>query len=178
VPFYLSEKYRGKRYTCSPLTDMCKKFHERWITLRYRLTGLRPPALESHVVRGVQDRLITFKAPWNKLRHNPLCRGGMKCHKRHGCRFKLPDCALLIWLFMWDIGGKKLADVYEPYLFYGGKAPTETTGEAMLMLIATCFRWNGMQAAYDDGRPKWVLPEFREREWALKAERRAWDFNG
>lgn len=168
VPHYISEKYRGKRYTCSPLTDMCKKFHERWITLRYRLTGFRPKPLESPIVRGMQQRLVAFIAPWNKLRHSKHCKGGQKCHKRWGCRFKLPDCALLLWLFMHDIGGRELAEVYQPFLFYDGTPPTEKASEHMLRLIATCFRWNGWQAAYDDGSSKWLLEEYKDREWATK----------
>lgn len=166
VPPELQEKYRGRRYTCSALTDMCRKFHERWITLRFRLTGIRPPRLDPHVIKGLQQRLIGFISPWNKLRHTGECKGGLRCHKRYKCRFKLPDCALLIWLFLTDYDPTaKLAELYAPFLFYNGKSPMETTSERMLQLIACCFRWNRQVASYDTGDDRWILPEHRGREW-------------
>lgn len=166
VPHRLQEKYRGKRYTCAPLTDMRKKFHERWITLRYRLTGDRPPPLSYSLIKGMRDRLVAFLVPWGYLRHGPDCDGGMKCHKRASCRFKLPDNAFLMWLFLADQGGEKVAEPYVPYLFYQGQQPLETCSDHMLRLIATAFRWNGTRAIYDDGDPKWILPQYKDRSWA------------
>jgi hypothetical protein len=166
VPFRLQEKYRGKRYTCAPLTDMKKKFHERWITLRYRLTGERPPVLPYSLIKGMRDRLVAFLVPWRRLRHAPDCDGGVRCHKRFPCRFKLPDNAFLMWLFMCDIVGEDGAEPYVPYLFYQGQKPLSSCNDYMLKLIATAFRWNGTRAIYDDGDPKWILPHYRDRPWA------------
>lgn len=166
VPGRLAEKYQGKRYKCEPLTDMRKKFHERWITLRYQLTGgERPPPLTSAVVVGMQQRLVAFLIPWQKLRHTESCKGGQRCHKRHGCRFKLPDCSMLMYLFMYDIGGEELADTYKAYLFYDGRRPVDTCNDHLLRLIATCFRWNGWVCFYDDGGDEWCLEAHRGRHW-------------
>jgi hypothetical protein len=145
---------------------MRKKFHERWITIRYRLTDQRPPPLTAAQIRGMQQRLAVFLVPWHKLRHTVECKGGIKCHKRHNCRFKLPDNAFLMWLFLCDIGGTEMADPYVPYLFYNKQKPLSAINEHMKQLVATVFRWNGTRAIYDDGDKRWVLPHLRDREWA------------
>lgn len=146
VPPHLQEKYRGRRYTCSPLTDMACKFAERWITLRYRLTGVRPPALPSHAILGMQARLIGFMGAWRVLRHTAECDGAGRCHWRCGCRYKLPSLNLLMSLFLYDIGGEKLSNHYDPYLFYNTNAPS---APALLQLVAQCFKYNGWTARFD-----------------------------
>jgi len=165
VPAALAEKYRGKRYKYSALTDMKKKFHERWITIRYRLTGHRPPPLDVPTIRLIQERLLAFLAAWRCLRHSAECRGGAGCHKKWGCRFKLPDNSFLIWVFMYDIGGKELAQVYEKYLFYDSKEPLSHCSMKMRQLIATAYRWNGKNAHFDEKNNLYCLEAYKERAW-------------
>lgn len=162
VPPDLSEKYRGKRYTKSPLTDMKKKFAERWITIRYGITGERPPPLPGDVIRSLQMRMACLLPAWKALRHAEDCDGMLKCHQRCGCRYKLPNAGLLISLFLYDIGGLELAQPYDKYLFYDAD---QIKPKNMTVLVACCFRFNGMVARYDDGTDTWVAPHLRGRPW-------------
>lgn len=118
VPPDLQEKYRGRRYKKLPLTNMEKKFSERWITIRYRLTGRRPVPLEPRDIRALQLLFLGLLAPFNYIRHEDGCKKNGKCHKTHGCAYKLPPYNFIIKELMFVWKGRAYRDRYARYLLH------------------------------------------------------------
>lgn len=118
VPDPLQEKYRGKRYKKLPMTDMEQKFSERWLTIRYRLTGSRPPSITCSARRGIQLLFLGILAPFNYIRHRDECDKRHKCHKKFGCAYKLPPYNFIMKELFFVFGGKELLDIYAPFLLH------------------------------------------------------------
>lgn len=96
VPAALQEKYRTTRYKrrlCSHLDDV-KGYGERWIWIRFKLTGLRPPAMGWWLVDKIHKFFRALMEPWKELRHARDCRSPDRktCHmsKSSQCRHNLP----------------------------------------------------------------------------------------
>lgn len=118
VPYEIQEKYRGKRYKCLPLTNLDQKFSERWLTIRFRLTGERPPRLDPTVRRGIQLLFLGILPPFSYLRHKDGCKKERKCHKTFGCAYKLPPYNFIIKELLYVHGGRELYDTYAKYLLH------------------------------------------------------------
>lgn len=131
VPADIGEKYRGKRYKMLPLTNLCDKFSERWLTIRYRLTGHRPPPLARDLKQRLQMYFCGILAPFGKIRHKPECDAGLGCHKRFGCEYKLPPYAFIMKELLFLVGGPGLLLTYEDYLIH------KTTDRCMAKLRRT-----------------------------------------
>lgn len=138
VPEDISEFYRGKRYKCLPLTDLDQKFSERWLTIRYRLTGQRPPLIDPPTRRGIQLLFLGILPPFSSLRHKENCDRGSKCHKKFGCAYKLMPYNFIIKELLFVLGGRQLLDKYSRYLLH-------TTSASSLQKIRS--QWDGICAA-------------------------------
>jgi hypothetical protein len=154
VPHDIAEKYRGKRYKKLPLTDLDQKFSERWLTIRYRLTGDRPPEIDERVRRGIQLLFLGILPPFSHLRHKPECRREHKCHKRHGCAYKLPPYNFIIKELLYVHGGRELLNKYAPYLLHTTSAASLHKIRSQWNLVCEANRW---VASYhpnaDESRP-------------------------
>lgn len=94
--------YVGKRCKESTILECCKEkeeerckcvpaakeWLERWIRIRYELTGLKPPEMGEDLRREFQKMFYTVMRSWDRVRHHPQCSGknGESCH--HNSTFK------------------------------------------------------------------------------------------
>lgn len=141
VPYDISEKYRGKRYKKLPLTDLDQKFSERWLTIRFRLTGERPPEIDGRVRRGIQLLFLGILPPFSHLRHKEECRRESKCHKKHGCAYKLPPYNFIIKELLYVHGGRELLNRYARYLLHTTSAASLQKIRAQWNLVCEANRW-------------------------------------
>jgi hypothetical protein len=154
VPYEVREKYRGKRYKMLPLTDLDQKFSERWLTIRYRLTGKGPPDVPPCVRRGIQVLFLGILPPFSYIRHRPGCDGRGKCHKQFGCSYKLPPYNFIIKELLYVFGGRDLMEAYSPYLLH--TTSTSSLNKIRMLWDRICEA-NGWVASYhpnaDERRP-------------------------
>jgi hypothetical protein len=155
VPLDIQEKYRGKRYKCLPLTDLDQKFSERWLTIRYRLTTSdRPPLIEAKVRRGIQLLFLGILPPFSHLRHKPECRRESKCHKKHGCAYKLPPYNFIIKELLYVHGGRELMNKFGKYLLHTTSAASLAKIRGQWDLICEANQWvASYHPGADDRRP-------------------------
>jgi len=127
------------------LTNMKEKFHERWITIRYRLTGKRPPHLDRKVIRRIQTLFSCLLPPWNYIRHAPECNREIKCHHVHKCCYKLPTYYFIIKELLFVVQTQEkipdLMKTYEPYLLYSMKAKALTKLKVIWTQLADFNGW-------------------------------------
>jgi hypothetical protein len=83
VPKELQEKYRSKKYLKKPHAD-CMRYAEKWIEIRYKLGGKKPPSFSDEDIQIFQKAFKRLLVPFNIYRHKPGCDGryGVKCHKK------------------------------------------------------------------------------------------------
>jgi hypothetical protein len=141
VPDDLQEKYRSKRYKFNPLTDMEAKFAERWITLRWQLTGKCPPYLDGRVIQTMQVYFQGILIPFRYSRHKPNCDGRYKCHKEFGCNYKFPPYNFIIKELLFIICGREVLDTYAPYLLHTHSQQSLQKIHALWDKIAHYNRW-------------------------------------
>lgn len=155
VPYEISEKYRGKRYKKLPLTDLDQKFSERWLTIRYRLTGNRPPEIDVRVRRALQLLFLGILPPFRRIRHKDGCDRRNKCHKHFGCSYKLPPYNFIIKELLFVHGGRELMDAYSRYLLHTTSSESLRKIRGMWDGICHANRW--IASYHDDAearRPK------------------------
>jgi len=86
VPKHLQEKYRSTKFKMRPLTDM-NRFVEKWLTLRYKMSGVKPVLPPASVVDEMRTRFVQLQVPFEMIRHKPKCDGRTpKCHHVYKCR--------------------------------------------------------------------------------------------
>lgn len=107
VPKPLQEKYRTRRYKrrlCDHL-DRVKNYSERWIWIRWKLTGVRPKKMGSLLLEYMERYFVCMMTPWKTLRHAHDCRGRRDnddtatCHQgshTNRCRHNLPPYLFVI----------------------------------------------------------------------------------
>jgi hypothetical protein len=75
VPPDLQEEYRSKKYSKLPFTNMAKKYWEKWLTIKWRLSGIKPHDADFSVVLKLKQFFMGFLHGWLKIndfdkRHN------------------------------------------------------------------------------------------------------------
>jgi hypothetical protein len=81
-----------------------KKYLERWVTIIYRLTGIRPPPMTSEFIVEMEKRLFMLCYHFQFVRHAEECDGnGWKCHHKYACRHNLPNYNFMMRQFILDI---------------------------------------------------------------------------
>jgi hypothetical protein len=79
-----------------------KVFLERWIRIRYELTGNRPPSMCDAFKQRFKELFCLVVSKWVRIRHGPLCPARTsdmaKCvnPRQNGCRHNLPNYN---WIF-------------------------------------------------------------------------------
>lgn len=77
----------ARKCRCIPMN---KKFTERWIRIRYEMTGLRPPPITPEMRIDLQDLFLKVNLAWQFVRHDKRCDGtdcalpGYKCRHNLG----------------------------------------------------------------------------------------------
>lgn len=98
-----------------------RKFHERWISIRFILSGgrLRPPKISAKVLWDIEIRFMTVLHHWNTVRHSEECdklHGKHKvrtdCHQSLGCRHNLPNYNFMLRQFLLDIAYRRPCEKY------------------------------------------------------------------
>jgi len=93
LPEEYSQRYRAK--TGTPLRDL-RHFGEKWRRISFELTGRRPPKLSVQCVESIRRFLATVSRVFEFIRHDPACRGGERCHRKHPCRKSIINSNYLI----------------------------------------------------------------------------------
>lgn len=85
----LTDKY----YKHDRKTSLRRIYTERWISIRFYLTGQRPPSLTMEYISEIEKMFLLVVFNWNELRHAKDCKTpSNKCHKLElGCRKNLPN---------------------------------------------------------------------------------------
>jgi hypothetical protein len=158
VPYDIQEKYRGKRYKKLPLTDLDQKFSERWLTIRFRLTGDRPPLVDGKTRRGIQLLFLGILPPFSSLRHKAECDRSSKCHKKFGCAYKLPPYNFIIKELLYVLGGRELLNQFGRYLLHTSSASSLAKIRGQWDQICHANKW---PASYWENADECRNPEFR-----------------
>lgn len=67
VPKWAQEHYRSRKFKMNPLTSLAK-FKEKWLTIKFRLSGVRPvPEEAREAVEPLKDYFRALQAPWDYL---------------------------------------------------------------------------------------------------------------
>lgn len=86
VPPDLQEEYRSQKFKKKPLLNL-NRFVEKWITLRWKLSGVRPATIDSNGLEQLRTLFNAIQMPFECVRHKPQCDGKIrKCHKVYKCR--------------------------------------------------------------------------------------------
>jgi len=109
-----ASRYSPSKHCLRP--DKTKKVYmERWISIRYALTGQRPPPLTLRFIEEICIRFLSVVKHWEKVRHSKLCINSRPrsmtrdqekaemCHKKYGCRNNLPNFNWMMRQFIYDI---------------------------------------------------------------------------
>lgn len=110
VPEDLQERYRSKKFKKNAHTDM-RRYAEKWMSIRARLGGYRPPKLEEGQVKEIRDLFCEAEGAFKKIRHKPECKGEKDCHKGEAaCRHNFLNYNYVILQLLKRMG------VHETYL--------------------------------------------------------------
>lgn len=94
-----------------------KVYLERWVRIRYELTGQRPRPMPYDLIQELEIRFLRVVRSWNYVRHHPDCPGnwGIPCHKKkkYKCRHNLPNYGFMFLQFFQDILAKDKEGKFE-----------------------------------------------------------------
>lgn len=94
VPPDVAKKYANKKGV--PLRNLTR-YVERWLTIKFKLSGVRPTIATQWVIEEVKTRFTQLQVPFEYIRHTDKCdRSTHKCHKTHKCRYNFPNYNFLI----------------------------------------------------------------------------------
>jgi hypothetical protein len=102
IPQKIADKYRSTKFKKQPLTQKAfyVKYFEKWKTIRWKLTGVRPVLPSHHLVDRVKKLFAASQIPFDMFRHDPNCDGRSKCDKVFKCQhnFTNYDYAFRVFL--------------------------------------------------------------------------------
>ena len=111
----MQEKYRSSKFRMLPMRTL-KRFGEKWVTIKSRLTGVASPKPSSHLLENLRRGFLAIQGPFERLRHKPACSGSEhNCHKRHGCRNNMLHYNFVIMKLIKHYGGEAEAAKWADY---------------------------------------------------------------
>ncbi len=99
-------RFRSQKFKRNQVTDLLK-FAEKWISLNWIWSGVRPRGFTSTEVNYLHSRYLAFDREFDSVRHNTNCprKPHSKCHKSHKCRYAMISVNLLVKLFFKEMVG-------------------------------------------------------------------------
>lgn len=84
----MSMKHRSKKFKRQPLTQkrFYDKYAEKWKTIRWKLTGVKPLLPSHQLVNKIKDLFVAAQIPFNNFRHNKRCDKRAQCEKYFKCQ--------------------------------------------------------------------------------------------
>lgn len=107
IPEEMQFKHRSKKFKMQLLTKkrFYDKYFEKWKTIRWKLTGIKPITPSHQLVAKVKDLFQASQIPFDTLRHKEICDGRGDCEKYYGCEhnFTNYDYAIRWYLQICDL---------------------------------------------------------------------------
>lgn len=83
----ISHAFRSKKFKKQPLTKkrFYDKYFEKWKTIRWKLTGLKPITPSQDLIERMKQLFIACQIPFEMFRHAGDCDKRKKCYKYYYC---------------------------------------------------------------------------------------------
>lgn len=102
LPKRMVKKHRSKKFRKTLFTNkrLYDKFSEKWKTIRWHLTGIKPLFPSPGLVEFMKRFFCQIQLVWEQVRHDPACNGRAGCEKYFNC---LHNFIHYDYIFRWGL---------------------------------------------------------------------------